>query len=184
MAGTPSRWPGNLLRDLPRAHPRYGYRRMTTILRRVGFCVNHKPVQRLCGEEGLRVVRSPKKRSRVGVSTIHGVRLHAARPDHVRELDFQFDQTRDLRSLKILNITDEFTKEAFDIDVRRSLTADDTVGIFESLVVRRGRAPEFLRMDNGPKLTANALRDWCRFSGAGPVGLIQPRHSAGAVPSR
>ncbi len=161
------------LRTLARAHPRYGYRRMTTILRREGFCVNHKRIQRLCRDEGLRVTRRPKKRSRVGISTINGTRLRASRPDQVWAIDFQFDQTRDLRTLKLLNICDEFTKEALAIDVRRSITADDTVSVLEDLVRRRGRPPEFLRMDNGPELTANALRDWCRFSDAG-TAYIEP----------
>jgi putative transposase len=161
------------LRALAQSHPRYGYRRMTTILRREGFCVNHKRIQRLCRDEGLRVTRRPKKRSRVGVSTINGTRLRAVRPNQVWALDFQFDQTRDLRTLKILNVTDEFTKEALAIDIRRSITADDTVGVLDSLVAVRGRAPEFLRMDNGPELTANALRDWCRFTEAG-TAYIEP----------
>ena len=161
------------LRDLARGHLRYGYRRMTTILHREGFCVNHKRIQRLCRDEGLRVLRKPKKRPRVGVSTINGTRLRATRPNQVWVLDYQFDQTRDLRTLKILNITDEFTKEALAIDIRRSITADDTVSVLEALVAARGGPPEFLRMDNGPELTANALRDWCRFSEAG-TAYIEP----------
>ena len=72
-----------------------------------------------------------------------------------------------------MNITDEFTKEALAIEVQRSITADDTVTVLERLVARRGRAPTFLRMDNGPELTANALRDWCRFSGSG-TAYIEP----------
>ena len=37
----------------------------------------------------------------------------------------------------------------------------------------RGRTPEHLRCDNGPELTANALRDWCRFSSA-ETSYIEP----------
>ena len=145
---------------------------MTTILRREGYCVNHKRIQRLCRDEGLRVLKKAKKRSRVGVSTISGTRLRATHPNHVWAIDFQFDQTTDLRTLKLLNITDEFTKEALTIDLRRSITADDTVAVLDRLAAQRG-APEFLRMDNGPELTANALRDWCRFSAAG-TAYIEP----------
>ena len=155
------------LRELARAHPRYGYRRMTAILCREGYCVNHKRIQRLCRDEGLRVRKAARKRSRVGMSTINGTRLRATRPNHVWAIDYQFDQTTNFKTLKLLNITDEFTKEALAIDVRRSITADDTVAVLESIVAQRGTAPEFLRMDNGPELTANALRDWCRFSFAG-----------------
>jgi putative transposase len=161
------------LRSLARAHPRYGYRRMTTILRREGYCVNHKRIQRLCRDEGLRVLTKAKKRSRVGISTINGPRLRATYPDHVWAIDFQFDQTTNFRTLKILNITDEFTKEALAIDIRRSITADDTVAVLDSLVEARGTTPTFIRCDNGPELTANALRDWCRFSGAG-TAYIEP----------
>jgi putative transposase len=57
--------------------------------------------------------------------------------------------------------------------VHRSITADDTVVVLESLVAAKGPAPEFIRMDNGPELTANALRDWCRFSESGSV-YIEP----------
>jgi len=160
------------LRALARAKPRYGYRRMTTILRREGYCVNHKRIQRLCRDEGLRVLKKAKKRSRVGISTTQGTRLRATHPNHVWAIDFQFDQTTNYKTLKLLNITDEFTREALTIDVRRSITADDTVEVLDRLAARRG-TPEFLRMDNGPELTANALRDWCRFSEAG-TAYIEP----------
>ena len=161
------------LRELARAHPRYGYRRMTTILRREGYCVNHKRIQRLCRDEGLRVLKKAKKRSRVGSSVTEGTRLRATHPNHVWAVDFSSDQTTNFKTLKLLNITDEFTKEALAIEVHRSITADDTVVVLESLVAAKGRAPEFIRMDNGPELTANALRDWCRFSESGSV-YIEP----------
>jgi putative transposase len=161
------------LRQLARAHPRYGYRRITTILRREGYCVNHKRIQRLCRDEGLRVLKKAKKRSRVGTSVTEGTRLRATHPSHVWAIDFQFDQTTNFKTLKLLNITDEFTKEALAIEVHRSITADDTVVVLESLVAAKGAAPGFIRMDNGPELTANALRDWCRFSGSGSV-YIEP----------
>ena len=161
------------LRVLARAHPRYGYRRMTAILCREGYCVNHKRVQRLCRDEGLRVLKKAKKRSRVGSSVTDGTRLRATHPNHVWAIDYQFDQTTNFRTLKLLNITDEFTKEALAITVARSITSDATVEVLEAIVATRGAAPEFLRMDNGTELTASALRDWCRFSESGTV-YIEP----------
>jgi len=163
------------LRELARARPRYGYRRMTALLRGEGFCVNHKRIQRLCRDEGLRVVKKAKKRSRVGVSTVPAVRLRADHPNHVWALDFVFDQTTNLRTLKILAITDEFTKEALALEVDRSITADHTVAVLEAIVASTGRTPEHLRMDNGTELTANALRDWCRFSTTA-TSYIEPGH--------
>jgi transposase InsO family protein len=146
---------------------------MTALLRAEGFCVNHKRIQRLCRDEGLRVLKRPKKRYRVGVSTYPASRLRADRPDQVWAIDYCFDQTVDLRTLKILCITDEFTKEALAIEIDRSIDADHTVRVLESIVARTGRRPTFLRMDNGSELTAHALRDWCRFSRAG-TSYIEP----------
>jgi putative transposase len=109
----------------------------------------------------------------VGASVINGTRLRATHPNHVWAIDYQFDQTTDFKTLKLLNITDEFTKEALAISVARSITSDATVNVLEGIVTTRGTAPEFLRMDNGTELTANALRDWCRFSKSGTV-YIEP----------
>ena len=86
--------------------------------------------------------------------------------------DFQFDQTADGRVLRLLNIVDEFTREALVMLVERSIDADRTVAILERLVAERG-APEYLRMDNGPEMTAHALRDWCELSGTG-TAYIEP----------
>jgi putative transposase len=88
-------------------------------------------------------------------------------------LDYQFDQTTDGRILKLLNVVDEHTREALTIEVNRRIDADTTVKVLDHLVTARGQPPRFIRMDNGPELTANALRDWCRFTGAG-TSYIEP----------
>jgi putative transposase len=67
-------------------------------------------------DEGLQVLRRPKKRYRVGASIVSATRLRATRPNQVRAIDFLFDQTADLRTLKILAVPDEFTKEALAMD--------------------------------------------------------------------
>jgi putative transposase len=125
--------------------------------------VNGKRVQRLWHEEGLRVPARRRKRQRLGESSVPSDRLRAERPGHVWALDFQFDQTADGRVLKLLNVVDEFTREALAMHVARSIDADQTVAVLERLARERG-APAHVRCDNGPELTAHALRDWCRFS--------------------
>ena len=153
------------LREFSEQRPRWGYRRAhASCVRRAGT-VNRKRVQRLWREEGLRVPVRRRKRRRLGDSTVPAERLRAERPDQVWALDFQFDQTADGRMLKLLNIVDEFTREALEMLVERSINADHAVAVLERLVAERG-APEHVRCDNGPELTANALRDWCRFSRA------------------
>jgi putative transposase len=161
------------LRRLSRAHPRWGYRRAQAVLREQGWRVNRKAVQRRWREEGLRVPVRRRKRQRLGTSTCPADRLAAEHPDHVWALDYQFDQTQDGRILKLLNIVDEHTREALTIEVDRRLDADATVKVLDRLVTKRGRPPLFIRCDNGPELTANALRDWCRFTGAG-TSYIEP----------
>jgi len=121
---------------------------------------------------GLRVPARKRKRQRLGISTVPASRLAAQRPNHVWALDFQWDQTADARNLKLLNVVDEYTREALEILVERHIDADATVRVLERLTGLRG-CPEHVRCDNGPELTAHALRDWCKLSGAG-TAFIEP----------
>jgi len=113
-----------------------------------------------------------RKRRRLGESTVPAQRLGAERPGQVWALDFQHDQTADGRVIRLLNVVDEYTREALEMLVERSIDADRTVSVLEGLAAERG-APEHLRMENGSELTAHALQDWCRFSQAG-TAYIEP----------
>ena len=132
--------------------------------------INHKRTRRLWRDEGLRRPPRCRKRRRLRPDTTE--RLVAERPNHVWALDFQFDETSDGRRLKLLNVVDEFTREALAMRVGRRCDADDVVAVVEAVAAERG-APEHLRMDNGPELVAWALRDWCRLTGARTV-YIEP----------
>lgn len=159
------------LREIAKAHPRWGYKMATRLVRRKGWKVNRKRVQRLWRDEGLkRPPQRPRKRRRVRLDTAE--RLCALRPNHVWALDFEFDETTDQRRLKIANIVDECTREALVMRVGRHCTAEDLISELERLVGIYG-APDSLRCDNGPELIANALRDWCRFSRIG-ISYIEP----------
>jgi putative transposase len=160
------------LRKFSKERPRWGYRRAHHHLREEGWDVNRKRVQRLWREEGLRVPVRKRKRRRLGSSTVPAERLRAERPNHVWAFDFQFDQTADGRALKLLNIVDEFTRESLAMLVARSIDAETVVGALQRLYGERG-APELLRCDNGPEMTAHALRDWCTLSGTG-TAFIEP----------
>lgn len=161
------------LRELSREHPRWGYRRAWVSLREEGWTANRKKIQRLWREEGLRVPAKRRKHYRLGVSTVPAARLRAERPNQVWAIDFQFDRTQDGRILKLLHVVDEHTREALAIQVERRIDADRTVSVLDRVVAARGRTPELVRMDNGPELTANALRDWCRFGNTG-TAYIEP----------
>jgi putative transposase len=161
------------MRTLSRENPRYGYRRVWALLRREGWEVNKKRVQRLWCDEGLRVPHRKRKRRRPGASDADGKRLCASHPNHAWAIDFQTDETADGRQLRLLNVVDEFTREGLATEAERSITADATVATLDRLARERGVFPEHIRMDNGPELTAHALRDWCRRSGAGSA-YIEP----------
>ena len=158
------------LRRFARRHSRLGWRKAHTVVRREGWVVNHKKLRRLWRDEGLR--RPPPSKNKKRRPGSGGALLGAVYPNHVWGLDFQFDETADLRRIKLLNIVDEHTREALATDVARSIVADDVVDVLERLVAERG-APGFIRMDNGPELIAWALRDWCRLSGLGTI-YIEP----------
>jgi transposase InsO family protein len=158
------------LRAIAKRHPRWGYKMAARIVRREGWLVNRKRVQRLWREEGLKRPPQTRKRRRVRPDTTE--RLTALRPNHVWAIDFQFDETADQRRLKLTNIVDECTREALAMRVGRHCTAEDVIVELEGLIIEYG-PPSFLRADNGPELIANALRDWCRFSRIG-ISYIEP----------
>jgi len=156
---------GHELRQLSRAHPRWGYRRAHAQLVGQGWRINRKAVQRLWCEEGLRVPTKRRKRQRLGASTCPADRLAAEHPDHVWALDYQFDQTTDGRILKLLNVVDEHTREALTVEVNRRIDADATVAVLDRLVAERGRPPRFIRCDIHPEWRADGA---C----GGPAGRV------------
>ncbi|GIK77433.1 MAG: transposase [Actinomycetes bacterium] len=147
------------LRRIGAKHKRWGYRRAHAHLTgEGGWRVNRKRVQRLWREEGLRVAAKPTRRRRAGISTAE-LPDRATHPGHVWALDFQHDATEQGIELRFLNVIDEFTREALAVEAARSFTADRTVEVLERLSARHGQ-PAFVRMDNGPELTALALLAW------------------------
>ena len=106
---------------------RYGYRRITVLLRRAGWKVNHKRVERLWRREGLKVPKRHPKRRRLWLNDGSCVRLRAQRPNHVWSYDFVMDRTHDGRSLKMLTLVDEFTRECLAIDVERGIKSGDVI---------------------------------------------------------
>ena len=127
--------------------------------------MNHKKVQRLWGEEGLRVPQR-RRRKRHGSSTAAGVPVADA-PDRVWAVDFQFDVTTDGRPIKIVSIIDEHTRECLGGMVERSIAGEHLIGELDPVAVDRGSHPRVLRCDNGPDLACDAMADWA----AGRVGL-------------
>ena len=147
------------LRQLSRHRPRAGYRTAARCLRRDGWRISDKRVQRLWREEGLRVGRKSCKRTRLGGPEQGSQRLRAQRPNEVWSYDFVQDRTRDGRRLKLLCVVDEYTRECLAIHVARRMRCEDVIGVLSGLIRERG-VPAHLRSDNGPEFVARALRQW------------------------
>jgi putative transposase len=143
--------------ELSQKHPRYGYRRITALLRRDGFEVNAKRVARIRRMEGLKVSKRQRRMRRVGLSTAE--RQRAQRPRQIWSWDFVEDQTENGTRIRILTLLDEHTRQCVAIHAAWSIRAVDVIAVLEAAIARYG-APEHLRSDNGPEFIAYAIQDW------------------------
>ncbi|MBL8707405.1 MAG: IS3 family transposase [Rhodospirillales bacterium] len=157
---------------LARQYGRYGYRKIAELLRRAGWLVNDKRVERIWRREGLKVPGKQPKRGRLWLNDGSCVRLRAERRDHVWAYDFVEDRTHDGRKYRMLNIVDEFTHECLAIRIARRLKAVDVIDVLSDLFILRG-VPGHIRSDNGPEFVAKAVRHWIAAVGA-QTAYIEP----------
>lgn len=151
------------IRALANRHRRYGYRRITALLRREGMKVNVKRVHRIWKLEGLGLKRKRPKRRAYGPT---GQVLNKAEsPNHVWTYDFIEDRTERGGTLRMLTVLDEFTRECLAIRVERSIGSQRVIDTLKWLFLLHG-APTHLRSDNGPEFIAKALRKWLGERGA------------------
>ncbi len=151
---------------------RYGYRRITALLREAGWKVNRKRVERIWRQEGLKVPQKQPKRGRLWLNDGSCIRLRPEYPNHVWSYDFVEDRTHDGRKFRMLNIIDEFTRECLAIRVSRKLKAADVIDVLSDLFILRG-VPGHIRSDNGPEFVAKAVREWIAAVGA-KTAYIEP----------
>ena len=151
---------------------RYGYRRITALLRQEGWWVNHKRVERIWRREGLKVPAKQPKRGRLWLGDGSIVRLRPERPNQVWAYDFVATRTHDGRPVRLLNIIDEYTRECLVIKAERHILAHNVVECLGDLFLERG-VPEHVRSDNGPEFTAKAVRSWIDQVGAKTL-FIEP----------
>jgi len=145
--------------QLASQYGRYGYRRITGLLRLEGWKVNHKRVERIWRREGLKVPKNQPKRRRLWFNDGSCLRLRPEHRNHVWSYDFVMARTSNGRPLRMLNIIDEYTRECLCIKVGRKITAQDVQEELFDLIVEKG-LPDHIRSDNGPEFTAKAVREW------------------------
>jgi transposase InsO family protein len=145
--------------ELAKRYGRYGYRRITALLRDAGWVVNRKRVERVWRREGLKVPQRQPKRGRLWLADGSCVRLRPERANHVWAYDFVEDRTREGRKFRMLCVVDEFTREALAIRVARKLTSTEVIDTLADLFIARG-APAHIRSDQGPEFVAEAVKGW------------------------
>ena len=156
------------IRELALLHPRRGYRFIHALLVQEGQHLNRKKVRRIWREEALTVKARVRRKIRTGTS----IPMQAEFPDHVWTYDFIFDQTLEGNTLKILTLTDEFTRQSLALRVAESFTSMDVKDVLHEVIAQRG-APGFIRSDNGPEFIARDLGIWLALQDIG-TRFIQP----------
>ena len=158
--------------ELASCYGRYGYRRITALLNREGWRVNHKRVERIWRREGLKVPKKQPRRGRLWLTDGSCIRLRPTHRDHVWSYDFIFDRTRDGGVIKVLTVIDEYTRECLTLKAERRLDSGDVLEVLDDLFMRRG-IPEHIRSDNGSELTAEVVRSWLETLEVKPL-YIEP----------
>jgi putative transposase len=151
---------------------RYGYRRITGLLKNDGWKVNHKRVERIWQQEGLKVPKRQPKRRRLWLNDGSCIRLRAEHKDHVWSYDFVAGRTSNGQPLRYLTMVDEYTRECLAVDVARSLKSQDVLDRLNDLFLSRG-TPEYIRSDNGSEFAAKEVRSWLERVGVRTL-FIEP----------
>lgn len=154
------------MRRLARRRPRWGSPRMHEELRKRGWRVNHKRIERLWQEEGMQVPQKQRKKRRItlGGSENSCVRKRSLRPNHVWSYDFVEDRIESGRKFRMLVVIDEFTRESLAIEIAKSFKATQVVEVLQYLFAVRG-VPEHIRSDNGPEFVARVVTRWLYQAG-------------------
>ncbi len=128
----------NVIINLALQYGRYGYRRITEMLKQEDFWVNHKKVERIWRDEGLKVPKRQPKRKRLQLDDGSCIRLRPLLQNHVWSYDFVTDRTYDGRAIKILTVIDEHTRQCLAIKMARRIKSDDVLHALTDLFVMHG----------------------------------------------
>jgi putative transposase len=148
---------------------RYGYRRITALLKRAGWRVGKDRVERIWRREGLKVPQKQKPRGRLWLNDGSCVRLRPDRRNHVWSYDFVSARTHDGRSVRLLNLIDEHTRECLLVRAERRWSSARVISALADVMVMKG-VPEHLRSDN--VLTQEGKAGEKRRSLSLPHGMI------------
>ena len=151
------------MKELAGVRVRYGYRRLHVLLRREGWAVNHKRIQRLYGEEGLNLRLRRPRRHVMAARRIERTGPMAA--NEVWAMDFVSDALFDGRRFRALTVVDAFTRECLAIEPDQAIRAEAVVAVLDRLIGARGTPPDKIRLDNGPEFVSRVLDHWAYRNG-------------------
>ena len=157
------------LRSLAEERRRWGCPMLYQLIRREGFTVNHKRVERIYREEGLSLRR---RRRRKRLSHLRAVRERAAAVNHTWAVDFVHDSLSNGRRFRALTIIDEWSRECPAIEVDASLTGERVTRVLERLRETRG-LPIIIQSDNGSEFTSRVMDQWAYERGV-KLQFIEP----------
>lgn len=144
------------LRELAATRVRWGYRRLTVLLRREGWPVNAKRIYRLYREEDLTVRTAKRKklaqRARVASPP-------ATKPNERWAMDFVADRFSSGYRFRVLTIVDVYTRECLALYVDRSISGKKVAAALDAVVALRG-APKSITVDNGTEFVSRAMESW------------------------
>jgi putative transposase len=144
------------LLSLASRKPRWGCHKMFAYLHNQGRSWNHKRVRRVYRVLGLNLRVKPKKRLPVRDPL---PLVAPAEANICWSIDFMHDSLANGRTIRTLNIIDDFNREGLWIEVDTSIPAARVVRVLDMLALWRGY-PKQLRLDNGPELISQTLADW------------------------
>ena len=157
------------LKELAYSRPRYGYRRLTVLLQREGWVVNHKRIYRLYVEEGL-LVRTKRRRKRAAQRRLRP--LPAVEPGEHWSIDFMSDQLADGRRLRVFTAIDHVSRECVCLEVDQRFPADAVTRVLDQAIWAYGR-PKVITCDNGTEFTSNHFDQWAYKRGI-EIDFIAP----------
>lgn len=146
---------------LAQQYGRYGYKKITFLLHTEGWRVNHKRVERIWREQGLKVPKKQPKRKRLYLNDGSCIRLRPLYPNHVWSYDFVADRLSNGKKIRLLTVIDEYTRKCLTIRLDYQLKSDDVIDVLSTLFLTEG-IPEYIRSDNGSEFTAQILQDWLK----------------------
>ena len=146
---------------LARQYGRYGYKKITSLLQTEGWRVNHKRVERIWREQGLKVPKKQPKRKRLYLNDGSCIRLRPLYPNHVWSYDFVSDRLSNGKKIRMLTVLEEYTRKCLTIRVDYQLKSDDVIDVLSTLFLTEG-IPKYIRSDNGSEFTAQILQDWLK----------------------